>query len=86
MPTGTIVGLVLGPIYMKQEDQNDFEVCRQHMIDYMFTTAVQITAMSVPIILFYRAYPMNYPSKSAEEMDLIKQQKKKESKMWPELK
>ena len=78
MATGSIIGLVFGPIYVKQEDKDNFETCRQNVIDYMFFTAVQITVMSLPIILFYKAYPKNYPSKSAEENDQIKEGNKQE--------
>lgn len=76
MPFGTIIGFIFAPVYIKNQDKYNFEKCREHLIEYMRFTAIQITVMSLPIILFYKAYPDKYPSKSAEENDKNIKEKK----------
>lgn len=39
----------------------------------MLFAAILITAMNVPIILLFKAYPKEHPSKSAEENDTDKE-------------
>ena len=65
LPIGTIISLVFAPVYIKHTDAEDAVACKEHLRAYMLFTAVQITAMTLPLIVFYQAYPEEYPSKSA---------------------
>jgi len=53
VPLGCITGMILGPFFVDESDLEDYKAGREHIQTYMFWSAVIVSVMSVPLILFY---------------------------------
>jgi fucose permease len=67
-PIGCILGMIMGPFFVFESDKLDHDLGITHVRSYMFMTASIVTALTVPIILFYQEKPDSFPSYSAKNM------------------
>lgn len=68
-PIGSVVGLVLGPLFIVPEDKTNFQNAKKHLSSLMWCQALLVTVCSAPMIFLYKQRPEHYPSKSAEDLD-----------------
>jgi MFS family permease len=67
-PIGCIFGMIMGPFFVFESDKEDHDLGIAHIRHYMFLSAIIVTALTVPNILFYVEQPESFPSYSAKNM------------------
>jgi sugar phosphate permease len=67
-PIGCILGMIMGPFFVSENDRMDYDLGRKHVIDYMFFTAGFVTVLTVPMLLLYTERPEHFPSSAAKNM------------------
>jgi hypothetical protein len=52
-PIGCIMGMVMGPFFIFEEDKENHELGVTHIVHYMSISAYLMTAFTLPLIIFY---------------------------------
>jgi len=64
--------MVLGSFWLKDSDKDDPELGKQHMRSYLLISAIISTGLIIPLLIFYKEAPKNYPSSAAKQQAVIK--------------
>ena len=67
-PIGCILGMVLGPFFVSENDKEDHEVGKSNIENYLSICATVATGLTIPLIIFYKEQPEHFPSYSAKNM------------------
>jgi len=51
-PFGCILGFMLGSLYVSDDDKDNIEKGKEHIIKYLWFTAIVVTGMCIPCVLF----------------------------------
>jgi MFS family permease len=65
-PIGCILGMILGPFFVYEDDKEHHELGITHVENYMFISAAIVTALTVPMIIFFKEQPELFPSYTAK--------------------
>ena len=57
LPIGAIIGLAIGPFFIKSEDKLDHEKGYAAVNYYMLISAIVTTVMNIPSLLFFKSKP-----------------------------
>ena len=62
------MGFMIGPYFIDTDDELVTNIDKGHndVLRYMWNSAIIVTVMCAPLILFYRERPKYYPSKIAK--------------------
>ena len=64
-PFGCIIGSIMAPFFISDSDKVHITDGKKHVEFYMFIAASLVTVMNLPLLLFFKNAPANYPSKAA---------------------
>jgi MFS family permease len=87
---GSLVGLVLGPMFVLDTDREpgNWERGKEHTKMYMLVVACIVTVLCLPTIFIFRQAPKHYPSiaaqQDAEKIEARNSGEEEEGSFWPE--
>jgi Na+/melibiose symporter-like transporter len=71
-PLGCILGYGLGSLFVFDSDLDDIVVGKEHVRYYLWFSAILITCLNIPILLFFIQKPKEFPSEAAMQNESIK--------------
>jgi hypothetical protein len=66
MPLGDIFGFAITPLFV--DDKDPLPIVKQNVIRYCMWAAIFVTALGMPMVLFFKDKPKYYPSRAARKI------------------